>query len=132
MKLARFVLISSALVFLAVGVGFLVIPVEWASLTEISLPTAMSRTDLRATYGGLDFAVGVFLIVAARRNEWVRPGLLVLALAAAGFATGRVIGFIAEGSAGNLMLLFLAIEFGVVAVALLALRRVSRATLPSP
>ena len=129
MKLARFILITSALVFLAVGVGFLVIPVEWASLTEISLPTPMSRTDLRATYGGLDFGIGVFLLIAARRAEWVRPGLLLLALAAAGFATGRVIGFLAEGFAGSLMLLFLAIELSIVVVAVIALRRVSRATL---
>jgi hypothetical protein len=63
-----------------------------AAITEISLPTAMARTDLRATYGGLDLAVGIFLWICARRDQWIRPGLVALALTAAGFGGGRPAG----------------------------------------
>lgn len=127
MRFARVLLLLSALVFVVVGIGFLIVPARWAAITEISLPTAMARTDLRATYGGLDLAVGVFLWICARRDEWIRPGLVGLALAAAGFGGGRLVGIVAEGSAAPLMLIFLAIEAVIVIVALATLRRLGYA-----
>ena len=123
MTFARVLLHLGAMVFVIVGIGFLIVPTEWAGLTEISLPTAMARTDLRATYGGLDLAVGIFLWMCARRDDWIRPGLVALALTAAGFGGGRLVGIVAEGSAAPLMLLFLAIEAVIVIVALATLRR---------
>jgi hypothetical protein len=125
MKFARVLLLLSAVVFVIVGIGFLIVPGEWAGITEISLPTAMARTDLRATYGGLDLAVGIFLWICARRDEWIRPGLVALALTAAGFGGGRLVGIVAEGSAAPLMLIFLAIEAVTVVVALATLRRLA-------
>ena len=126
MKFARVLLLLGAVVFVIVGIGFLIFPAEWAAVTEISLPTAMARTDLRATYGGLDLAVGVFLWICARRDEWIRPGLVVLALTAAGFGGGRLVGIVAESSAAPLMLVFLAIEAVIVIVTLATLRRMAR------
>jgi uncharacterized membrane protein len=125
MKFARVLLLLSAVVFVIVGIGFLIVPGEWAGITEISLPTAMARTDLRATYGGLDLAVGIFLWICARRDQWIRPGLVALALTAAGFGGGRLVGIVAEGSAAPLMLIFLAIEAVTVVVALATLRRLA-------
>jgi len=125
MKFARVLLLLSAAVFMIVGIGFLIVPAEWAAITEISLPTAMARTDLRATYGGLDLAVGVFLWICGRRDQWIRPGLVALALTAAGFGGGRLAGIVAEGSAAPLMLIFLAIETVTVLVAFAALRRLA-------
>lgn len=126
MKFARVLLLLGAAVFTIVGIGFLIFPAEWAAVTEISLPTAMARTDFRATYGGLDLAVGIFLWICARRDEWIRPGLLTLVLAAAGFGGGRLTGIVAEGSAAPLMLILLAIETVIVIVAFAALRRLAR------
>lgn len=127
MKSARVLLLLGAAVFTIVGIGFLIFPVEWAAVTEISLPTAMARTDLRATYGGLDLGVGIFLWVCARRDEWIRPGLVALSLAAAGFGGGRLAGIVAEGSAAPLMLTLLAIEAVIVVVAFATLRRLGHA-----
>jgi hypothetical protein len=124
-KFARVLLLLSAAVFMIVGMGFLIVPAGWAAITEISLPTAMARTDLRATYGGLDLAVGIFLWICARRDQWIRPGLVALALTAAGFGGGRLVGIVAEGSAAPLMLIFLAIETVTVLVAFAALRRLA-------
>ena len=110
MTLSGVLLWAAALIFGAIGALFLFAPVRWARTVEISLPTPMSRTDLRATYGGFDFAMGVFLAICAARPEWHAPGLLAAGLALLGFALGRLLGFLAERSAQRLMVLFLAVE----------------------
>jgi hypothetical protein len=126
MTLARAALLFGAVVFAGIGLGFLIVPVQWAALVEISLPTAMARTDLRATYGGFDLAVGVFLGLCALRTEWIRPGLVALGLAAAGFGGGRLLGIVVEGTASPLMLAFAAIEAMTALVAFALLRRLPR------
>jgi hypothetical protein len=123
MMLARAVLILAAVVFVLIGLGFLIAPVSWASVVEIALPTATARTDLRATYGGFDLAVGLFFALCARRLEWIRPGLAALGLAAAGFGGGRLLGITVEGSAGPLMGIFAVIELTTAGLAFVLLRR---------
>lgn len=123
MTLARAALLLAAIVFAGLGIGFLVAPVPWASVVEVSLPTATARTDLRATYGGFDLAVGVFLGLCALRPEWIRPGLVALGLAAAGFAGGRLLGILLEGTASPLMLSFAVIEAVTAFLAFVLLRR---------
>ena len=56
MTLAKVLLRLGALVLAIVGIGFLAVPVQWAAIVDIQLPTATARTDLRATYGGFDLA----------------------------------------------------------------------------
>lgn len=123
MKLARGLVFASALIFIVVGAAFLVIPRQYAAILEISLPTAMARTDVRATYGGLELGFGVFLMFCLVRREWIRPGLWALALTVGGFATGRLVGFVAEGTISNFMLFFLVLELAVTLLAVLFLRR---------
>jgi hypothetical protein len=128
MKLARAVLVFAALVFFTFGMGFLLVPVQWAEAVDIALPTALARTDLRATYGGLEIGVALFLALCAVRAEWVRPGLVALMLAAGGFGAGRLAGIVVERSAGPLMLGFALLEWTIVGVTLYLLRRLDRAT----
>lgn len=128
MTIAKYGLALAALVFVGIGLGFLLVPVQWAALVDISLPTAMARTDFRATYGGFDLAVGVFLGFCALRADWVRPGLWALALAAAGFGAGRLVGILVEGTATPLMLTFLVIEWAIALVTFYVWRRLARGT----
>lgn len=123
MKLARSLVFTSALIFIVVGAGFLVIPKQSADVLEISLPTAMARTDMRATYGGLELGFGIFLILCVVRREWMRPGLWALALTVGGFATGRLVGLIVEGTINNFMLFFLVLELAVALLAVFLLPR---------
>ena len=124
MKLARALTFASALIFVVVGAGFLLIPQQFGHVLELSLPTAMARTDVRATYGGLELGLGIFLILCVVRREWIRPGLWALALTVGGFATGRVVGFVAEGTINNFMLFFLVLELAVALLAVFLLCRV--------
>ena len=123
MTFARGLLFSCALVFIVVGAGFLLLPVQFGQVLEISLPTAMARTDVRATYGGLELGLGIFLVLCSFQREWIRPGLWALALSTGGFATGRLTALLFEGTISNFMLGFLVIEIVVTLIAVFLLRR---------
>lgn len=126
MRFARVLLLLAATIFIGIGVVFLVAPVEWARVVEIELPTPMSRTDLRATYGGFDLGFGVFLALCALRREWTRPGLAGMAIALAGFAGGRAYGMIVDGCPSKLMPSLAALEASGSILGFLAYRRASK------
>lgn len=109
--------------FIGVGALFLIIPEQNAAVLEIVGRTATGRTDLRATYGGLELGFGIFLVICVLKQRWTRPGLVALALSTAGFATGRLAGLIAEKTISGLMLIFMALEIVVTLAAILCLRR---------
>ena len=120
-------LLSSALIFVAVGAVFLAFPQQYGQLLELSLPTAMARTDVRATYGGLELGLGVFLILCVVRREWTRAGLWALALATGGFAAGRIVGLAFERTISSVMAGFLALEIVVTLLAVFVLLAKKRA-----
>ena len=123
MRLAKYGLLAGALVFAIVGLGFLVIPVRWGALVEILLPTPMARTDFRATYGGFNLGVAVFLAICASREDWIRPGLAALGITIAGYGSGRLIGIIAEGTASPMMIAFAVLEWTVAGATLFVWRK---------
>jgi hypothetical protein len=93
----RLVLAFVALVFIGFGFAFLYNPVEMAAIASITLPTPAARTDVRAMYGGLEFGVGVFLLLCALRREFVRIGLFAAACALVSMATARSVGLLLDG-----------------------------------
>ena len=126
MRLAQVLLLLAAIVFIGIGVVFLFAPVDWARVVEIELPTPISRTDLRATYGGFDLGFGVFLALCALRPAWIRPGLAAMAIALAGFAGGRTYGILVDGCTSMLMPSFAILEASGSILAFLAYRRTSK------
>ena len=123
MTTPRTVLGLGALVFIVIGALFLVAPAYWAAVVDIGVPTAMARTDFRATYGGFDLCFGLFLGHCTLRPDWIRPGLVAMGLALAGYAGGRLVGFFVEGTADRLMIIFGALEaIGAMAAFMLQAR----------
>jgi hypothetical protein len=84
------VLAFTAASFLGFGCAFTFWPEAMARVVEIGLPTATSRVDLAATYGGFELGFAMFLLLCLRRRAWVEPGLYAGALALAGFAIVRL------------------------------------------
>ncbi len=123
MTLPRILLLGSAAIFIVVGALFLIIPQPFAAVLEIAAPTAMARTDLRATYGGLELGFGIFLVICVLKRQWMQPGLLALALATGGFAAGRLVSLIVEGTISRLMLMFMILEIVVTLGAIVFFRR---------
>jgi hypothetical protein len=59
-------------------------------VVDIALPTASARADFRAIYGGAELGMALFFALAARRPDWMRPGLAALALIVGGFGAVRL------------------------------------------
>ena len=60
-------------------------------------PRPSGRTDFRAMYGGLEFGIGIFLLLCALRREFVRVGLFAGACALVAMATSRSTGLLLDG-----------------------------------
>ena len=128
MAFQRTVLVLTAMALGVIGIGFLIAPASWAQAIDVIVSTPTGRTDVRATYGGFVLAAGAFLALCAVRRRWIRPGLMACALVLAGFATGRLVGLLVEGSLSGLMWTFLAIEVGGTLAAGVAFARTTQTT----
>lgn len=113
-----------AIFFAGMGAAALVRPAAvWAPFgVEPSTPAA--RNEVRAVYGGFGIAVAILLVVADTSAAGFRDGALVaIAVALAGMAAGRIIGFAVEPRGfGRFTVLFGVIEV-VLALALVQAAR---------
>ena len=125
MKLARLSLYVIAVVFLGLGALSLVAPTNLTPLVNISMPTPIAVMEVRGVYGGLFFGIGFFFLLFARRDAWLRPGLVAQAGIMGGFVLGRTIGILVGGAPNLFIAALLAGEVFMVAVALFALRRLN-------
>lgn len=119
--LGKVVLIASGLMYLAFGVAFLLAPAELGGWVHLGVDHPVARTELRAFYGGLEVGLAVFLLICARGQRWVAPGLLAAALACGCTAAARVVGMAVDRSTGTTVVAILIVEvvFAVAAVAAL-------------
>ena len=92
-----------------------------ASLVGIELPTPSAVIDFRATYGGLEIGLAVFFAICALRNSWLRPGLVAQVVSLGGFAFGRIIGLILNGTPQPIIYYLLVAEFAGCVLGLFAL-----------
>jgi hypothetical protein len=110
-----------AIFFAGMGAAALVRPaIVWAPF-DVAPTTPASRNEVRAVYGGFGIALAILLVVADNASAGYRDGVLVaVAVALAGMAAGRIVGFVVEPrGARGFPLLFGVIEV-LLASALLA------------
>lgn len=123
MKLAVVMLWIVCVSFVGFGLVFALAPEQAAELVTDAAPSTPSGlTDMRATYGGVAFGLGVFAGLCARRRDWVRVGLVVSLLVVASLATARTIGIIVDGSPNGFMFVNLGLEVGSAVLLIVALR----------
>ncbi len=97
MTLWRVILALIGLTFAGFGFAFIFNPDEMGALADLTLTMPSARTDVRATYGGLEFGLGVFLLMCAFRESFVRIGLFAAACALISMATARTVGLLTDG-----------------------------------
>ncbi len=122
MKLARLSHYVMAVVFIGLGAMSLVAPTNLTPLVEISMPTPIAVMEVRGVYGGLFFGIGVVFVLFARRDAWIRPGLVVQAGIMGGFVLGRTVGILLGGAPNLFIAALLAGEVFMGGIALFALR----------
>ncbi|MHC4379900.1 MAG: DUF4345 family protein [Planctomycetota bacterium] len=110
MQLAfRGLLLLNGAVFLGTAVWVLAMPLQAAEGLGLALPGAQGVNEFHANFFGLYAALGLYLLWAAGPRFRVsgRHGLLVLALACAGLAGGRIAAFGADAGPQGMQVGFL-------------------------
>lgn len=113
-----------AIFFAGMGAAALVRPaIIWAPF-GVAPTTPAARNEVRAVYGGFGIALAILLVVADASPDGFRDGVLVAtAVALAGMAAGRIVGFAVEPrGVGRFTVLFGVIEV-VLALALVGAAR---------
>jgi hypothetical protein len=100
----------NALVWLALGPASYFAPVDLAARLDIALTSPTAIADFRAMYGGVPLGIGIFLVMGLRRREWMKPALMLIALATSGLLLGRVITMAQPGEVGTIIYVFAALE----------------------
>ena len=101
-RLTQVFLVANSLFWLPWGFINLIWPKAWsgdviAGMNVYDLSDAVSRTEVRAMYGGLQMAIGVFALLGAFRPRFRDAVLMFFVLALTGLALCRFGGMVAEG-----------------------------------
>ena len=126
MKLARFVLLFTAVSFIGYGIACLLLPNMVGNLSGLGLQMVSGRTEIHAMYGGLQTGLGLFFLLAGLHREWVRPGVVALILIMGGLALARWYGISVQGSPNSYNLGAVSYEGVTALLGLLSLRLLSK------
>ena len=118
-KLAQGYLLLQGIVFFGLGVWFLIEPTTMASAIGLIPESPAGFTELRAVYGGLEIALGIFLVVTGCWAKWSEIGLWLLLSCYGGITTGRIIGILLDQPDDIFTLELLSFEAGSLLIAIL-------------
>ena len=123
MLFARIVLTATGLVFFIHGLVCFIHPATIGIESGLAMPTPGSVIEVRAEYGGLPMALGLFFLAAAVQKIQVRTGLLVMVTALSGYATARIAAALIAAQLDPYNAAAIAYELTSASLALWALKR---------
>ena len=97
MLFARILLTITGLVFFVHGLVCFIQPATIGIESGLAMPTPSSVIEVRAEYGGLPMALGLFFFAAALQKIEIRTGLIVMLTALTGYATARIAAVVITG-----------------------------------
>jgi hypothetical protein len=92
MKLARGFLILTGITFTCYGIYCLFNPMILNEYTGMGLTDTTALIEVRAMYGGLQFSMGLYLLLSGLQQARAAQGLLVAVFLFAGLAGARAYG----------------------------------------
>jgi hypothetical protein len=119
--MSKLLVYATAIFFIGYGGLFLLIPTGMAYwITGVELNPASAVIDIRATYGGAQFAIGLMMFLIVKLKDNVDLGLVFVGVVLLAMAFGRVVGLLNDGEANLVMYLYLVGEllFGALALVL--------------
>ncbi len=96
---AKVLLLMAGFGFISVALQAFYNPQLVMDFVQTPLPNASARNSIRANYGGMNMALGLYMMYAAFKQQGF--GLLLLSLFTGGFFIGRLAGFMMEGPANT-------------------------------
>ena len=94
--IGKFILWTSALLFVGYGLVGLVSPGIPAGFAGLEIGTGDAFAEVGAMYGGLQTGLGLFCALAALRSEYYQAGLILLVLGIGSLALARLISLLAS------------------------------------
>ena len=123
MLFPRILLAVTGLVFFVHGLVCFIHPATIGLESGLAMPTPSSVIEVRAEYGGLPIALGLFFLAAALQKIEVRTGLIVMLTVTAGYATARIAAVIMLGQPDAYNTAAIIYELTTALLALWALKR---------
>ena len=124
MLFPRILLTVTGLVFFVHGLVCFIHPATIGIESGLAMPTPSSVIEVRAEYGGLPIALGLFFLAAALQKVEVRTGLIVMLTATAGYATSRILAVAIMGDLDQYNAAAILYEVTTALLSLWALKRV--------
>ena len=123
MLFSRILLTVTGLVFFVHGLVCFIHPATIGIESGLAMPTPSSVIEVRAEYGGLPIALGLFFLAAALKKIEVRTGLIVMLTALTGYATARIIAVAMMGQPDHYNTAAITYELTTALLTLYALKR---------
>ncbi|NHA15697.1 DUF4345 family protein [Thioalkalivibrio sp. XN279] len=114
--------------YLGYGLWVLLSPTTSLAYLGVDLSAVNAMSDLHGSHGGLNVAVGLFLLWSAGNQDWFRYGLWLVFLMNLGYLGGRLVALASDGMPTGIVPLVMLMEAAFVVVAFLFARRTSPST----
>lgn len=116
MRVDSLALFLGGLGFLVFGAVMTVAPQAAFAMVGWQIPDGMPTIEIRAFYGGLELALGVVMLAAARRPELRRQGVVLGLLCYGLVGLVRLAGILIDGVSSSFLWGALATELGLAAL----------------
>ncbi len=117
--MSRAFLYLCGLLYLGFGLWVLLSPEGGLAYLQTDLNHVNALSDLRGSHGGLNVAVGLFLLYAATEPGWHRYGLLLVGLLNVGYLGGRLVALLVDGPPEGIVQGAMVLELVLAVAALL-------------
>ena len=98
------------LIFVGLGTFNLLFPVEGMVGFEIRVSTTSALNEIRANYGGMHLALGLFFVFGAFVPSARLLALLIVALFTGGLVLGRLLSLVVDGAPNSMVWGLFALE----------------------
>ena len=122
MTFVRVYLLAVGVFSVAVGLGYMIRPIEMAALSDLELSSPTAVIDVQGFYGGQLVGLGSAMLLGLWNRRFVVPALVLAAASLGGTAAGRLYGVVAGGTCPPLIAALLALEVATASVGGVLLR----------
>lgn len=121
--MSRLFLLACGLLYLGFGLWVLLAPEAGLAYMNANFDHVNALSDLSGSHGGLNVAIGLFLLAAASSPVWHRQGLWLVFLMNAGYLGGRLVALALHGMPTGIVPAVMGLELVLVILALVLAQR---------